>query len=193
MKIRFKFIVLSSLISLGVFTSCQKENTFESIDTGQKAPIQLVHYGNATSRSTGSILAFDNIETYKITLEKLEQDTESWDDAFVAEWGCLDDDALNDKEKALHFDSEKPLTDFENQYGFNSLRQKFLIVEENWLNNDILDEVNDPNDKYPWDSDEMTLMGENGEIQVGRSIYIFEKNRIVEITDADFNKLSRII
>ena len=193
MKIIYKIAVVAITILLFSLTGCKKDNAFESIETGQNEPIQLVHYGGATNRGTNNILFFDNLDTYKMTLEKLSQDTEAWDDAFVEQWGYLDDDALNAKEEELHFDDEKPLTDFENQYGFNSLRQKFNNEIETWLNNETLDEANDPNDKYFGDSVDMTLLGENGEIQVGESIYKFEKERIIEITDGDYNKLSLII
>lgn len=105
------------------------------------------------------------------------------DDAFVAEWGYLDDDALNAKEEELGFDSEKPLTDFENQIGLQSLRQKYIVAENTWLDNDILDEATDPDNSsiYDFNESKMALINKLGEVKIGATI--IKKLTVKQIND----------
>ena len=138
----------------------------------------MINYGagnNSTGRSSSgtSIAVFSDDTSYTNYKEKLEQDAEAWDDAFLAQWSHLDDDALNAKEEELNFDSDKPLTDFENSIGLQSLRKKYLDEEAIWLRNNILDETTDPDAKsiYSFDVEEMTLLNTYSEVQIGTTIY----------------------
>lgn len=141
---------------------------------GQNRPNNSSKYNGQSSKSfTGTtIAAFENLESYNNHIESLEIQTEQWDDTFLAKWGHLSDDQLNAKEEELNFDSEKPLTDFEKQFGLQSLRQKYLNEEQAWLNNDVLDINTDPDIKpeYDFDMVEMTVLNHLAEVQIGTTI-----------------------
>lgn len=76
------------------------------------------------------------------------------------------------KEEELNFDAEKPLTDFENQVGLNSLRRKYLAEEEIWLNNETLNDLADPDNKseYSFDENEQAVLNRYSEVQIGTKI-----------------------
>ncbi len=172
------------VISASLLISCNKDNVHLDEETSTEIGngLKLVNYTrsnktNTTSKTSESfsgttIAVFDDEQVYKNYITDLETQVENWDDAFIAEWGHLNDEDLNAKEEMLNFDSEKPLTDFENQFGIISLRQKYLQEEENWLNNDFLNEATDPDAKpvYDFNDSEMTVLNSLAEVQIGSTI-----------------------
>lgn len=66
---------------------------------------------------------------------------------------------------------------------------KYIEALNEWLSYDELSEKNDPDVRYPWERFEMSLMGTNGEVQIGGSIYKYESNRHFVIRDGDIHKL----
>jgi len=181
MKSNVKIYKTASIFILGMLllTSCNNnpvpilENTFET--NGLKVITYGVNkgvLGKNTSIGT-TIATFTDQQAYDNYMGSLDQQIEVWDNAFVARWSQLDDDAINAKEAELNFDSEKPLTDFENSVGLQSLRQKYLAEESVWLNNDVLDETTDPDDnpEYDFDDSEKALLNVNSEVQIGTDIY----------------------
>ncbi len=163
------------LLSVLFLISCNDEpvNMVESSFNGNG--LKVINYGSGENgKSFGMTIAtFVDQESYENYKNDLDTQVDAWDDAFVAQWNHLDDDALNDKEEELGFDSEKPLTDFESQNGLQSLRQKYLIAEEAWLNNDNLNPISDPDNNpiYDFDEAEMSLVNILGEVQIGNVIY----------------------
>ena len=195
-----RVIIKKSIKNLGVLlfmmlilTSCN-EDPLEIVEQSPLAlegldGLELITYGNGVNGKKSAlgntaIAVFSNLYAYQNYVEVLETQVEAWDDAFLAQWGHLDDDALNDKEEALNFDSEKPLTDFENQLGLTSLRQKYLEKEELWLNNEVLDDANDPDNDpvFNFDDSEMALLNNLGGLEIGSTIYKqLNKNEIASI------------
>jgi len=179
--------ITTMLIIMVSFIGCQKENNFDSMEIAEQ-PISVIHYNDGKSQES-NMFVFKDMETFKNTAQQLEREYEEWDEAFLEEWGHLDEEAINFKEEEIGYNCEKPLDEFEDEYGFNSLRKMYNILEDEWINHDVLDEKNDPSDKYPWEPFEMSLMGKNGEIKIGNTIYKLENNRHIEIIDGDINKL----
>ena len=167
MKKIVKIIIISFLI-----ISCSHEEEYNQ-ENSSLFGFKKITYTNANSRNITQILEFDNMDIYQQTLASLEQAVEDWDDAFVNQYDYLNDEDLNDLEEELKFDDEKPLTDFENQNDFYSLRNKFIYDEDNWLNNNILNLKNSPLDYeiYDLDETEMTLVNVFGEVKIGKAIY----------------------
>lgn len=134
-------------------TSCTEDSDDVVIDENPNAlngleVITYGYYGKDGKSSSGTNLAvFDNQSAYDNTVSNLESQVEAWDDQFLAQWGHLDEESLETKEDELNYDDEKPLTDFENQIGLNSLRKKYLAEEESWLNNEELNVLTDPDNK----------------------------------------------
>ncbi|HIP49672.1 MAG TPA: hypothetical protein EYG92_12010 [Lutibacter sp.] len=191
MKLFKKLAFYAITIVMISFVSCQKESTFEVLDEVAEAPIKVIYYNNGKGIDA-SMLAFKNLETYKETFLRLEKEVLEWDNAFVEEWGHLDEEAINAKEEEIGYNKDKPLENFEKQYGFSSLRLKYNEALNEWLSHDELSEKNDPDVRYPWERFEMSLMGTNGEVQIGGSIYKYESNRHFVIRDGDIHKLVKL-
>ena len=175
--------LISSIICAATLISCNKDDTEVNEQTSVEVRdgLKIVNYsrsngsnttGRTNSFSGTAIAVFNNEQSYNNYTEQLEAEVESWDDAFVTQWGHLNEDQLNEKEDELNFDSEKPLTDFENETGLVSLRQKYLQEEDNWLSNEVLDIENHPDNKpvYDFDESEMTLLNHLAEVQIGTTI-----------------------
>ena len=169
-----KIYKLLGILFLGlVFLMSCDNDPVQAVDITEGASngndLEVIVYDGSTT-----IAVIANKQEYRNLMADLEGKVETWDDEFVAKWGHLDDDALNAKEEELSFDSEKPFTDFENQSGLGSLRQKYLAAEEAWLNNEELDEATDP-DNDPlfssFDESDMAVLNKLAEIQIGTTIY----------------------
>tara|TARA_R110001583_G_scaffold412_2_gene3759 strand:- start:3258 stop:4379 length:1122 start_codon:yes stop_codon:yes gene_type:complete len=180
MKINNNFykIIAALFISTLLLTSCNNETVEDVEEVFNINGLEVLSYSfkekgvSGKGLSLTTIAAFDSQQTYDNYVNNLESQVEAWDDAFVAKWGYLNDDELNAKEEELNFDSEKPLTDFENQIGLQSLRQKYLADEEVWLNNEVLDEATAPdnNSIYDFDQSKMALINRLGEVKIGITI-----------------------
>jgi hypothetical protein len=179
MKNIFKNLIAILILS-GIVVSCDDDNTIiENDDTDLSGGLQVVKYNFKSKKGTSgrvegtAIAVFDSELTYNNYIEQLEAEVEAWDDAFVAEWNHLSDDELDAKEEELNFDSEKPLTDFENQNGLYSLRQKYIDAENEWLKDDILDDSKDPelNPLFNFDESEMAILNNLAEVKIAGKIY----------------------
>jgi len=206
------------LLSILIFTSCNDEAVNMDESSLSSNGLKVITYnngGNGKAILPTSIATFDSQLTYDNYIDDLDAQVEAWDDAFVAQWAHLDEESLNLKEEELNFDSEKPMTDFENSIGLQSLRQKYLAEEEVWLNNEILDEATDPDIKpeYDFDNKEMVLLNKYAEVQIGstiikqlsskeielindmkrfggqKNVQLIEEGASLVIADADYNTL----
>jgi len=179
-------------LSSFILMSCKSDSEDIIIDNPTAINgLEVMTYGyygkNGKSSGGTTIASFSDQQTYDNYVGNLETQVEAWDDQFVAQWGHLNEDALNDKEEALGFDSEKPLTDFENQAGLNSLRQQYLTEEEAWLNNEVLNDGTDPDNKpeYNFDEHEMAVINKLAEVKIGTTIYKqLNESEIIAINDA---------
>ncbi len=166
------FKLLGILLSGLVFLSSCDDDPVQTVEINEGANsgngLEVIAYDGSTT-----IAVIANKQAYENLMVGLEEKVSDWDDAFVAKWGHLDDDALNAKEEELDFDSEKPLTDFESQIGLRSLRQEYLRAEEAWLDNEELEEATDPDNDpvYGFGESDMTVLNKFAEIQVGTTIY----------------------
>lgn len=184
--------IVGLILLIPLFFSCSKIEEQPEQQIEINPVLTKMSYGSSDGRNpTTDILSFSTIQDYENMVTQLEQAIEDWDDAFVTQWGFLDEDELDTKEEELNFDDQKPLTDFEILNDFYSLRNQFYEEEDAWLNNEVLDENNDPNDKeiYNFDDVEMALMNPKGEVKIGQTIYKFVDSGILKILDGDFNKL----
>lgn len=167
-------------LNLLFLTSCNTDSSTPFLGNAfDSSGLKIISYGNnkgisGKSNAIGTTIAtFIDQQAYDYYMDNLEQQADAWDDAFVAQWNYLDDDTLNAKEEELNFDSEKPLTDFENSIGLQSLRQKYLTEEDAWLNNDVLNYTTDPDLKpeYAFSNAEKTILNQFSEVQIGTTIY----------------------
>lgn len=197
-KIYKSYAVL--FFSILFLSSCSKDSVEINEDNSATNGLKIVnyHYSIAGKRisktrkgfSGTTIAVFDTKQNYNNYVEDLETQVENWDDTFLTQWSHLNDDDLNAKEEALNFDSEKPLTDFENQNGLQSLRQKYLDEEKAWLNNDVLDVRSNPDNKpeYDFDSHEMSVLNSLAEVQIGSTITKQLSSNEIELINSSIQK-----
>jgi hypothetical protein len=174
--------------------ACTQNDDIENIETDNSLGFSKINYkGSSRSANGTQILAFNDLQAYEDMVSQLENSVESWDDAFVDQYDYLNDEDLNAKEETLKFDDEKPLTNFEMQNNFYSLRNKYYAEEDAWLNHENLDEKTNPNNNelYNFSEAEMTLMNPEGEIKIGNKIYKYLEGGTLKILDGDFSKLVR--
>jgi hypothetical protein len=204
MKYSNETFILIGILLFGtlIFSSCNNEtiDTVEDTVVLNGNGLTVINYRSSnngkksTSNSnkstfTGtSIAVFSDELSYRSYNEALEIQVENWENAFLAQWGYLNEDDLNAKEEELNFDSERPLTEFENQIGLQSLRKQYLLAEETWLNNNVLDVTADPDNNpiYDFDESEMAVMNTLAEVQIGTTI-------IKKLTDKEVNLINNQI
>ncbi|MEX0596167.1 MAG: hypothetical protein WD512_06665 [Candidatus Paceibacterota bacterium] len=94
-----------------------------------------------------------------------------------------------------NIDLEQPLTEFENQYNFVSLRSRINQREQEWLSNPNPDFSLCPQIHSVTTFAERCLWNENGEIMVAGKIYKYsdDDSRYITILDGDLEKLALLI
>ena len=186
-----KIILLSVIVlsALFFFVSCKKSNLSNNEIQNNNKIVELITLSNE-NRTSITMLEFSSTNVYDSILTDLEQQMETYDDAFLAQYGNLNDSLLNEKEEEINYNDQQPLIDFENSLNFtNSMRQTYVVDEENWLNHDTLDFSSDPENIYVFENEEMSMLNVDGEVKIGTSLFKFTKDGFVEFTDGDINKL----
>ncbi len=114
---------------------------------------------------------------------------ETWNDIFEDKFANLDDDQVDVKEEQIGFYDEKPLSDFEERFRFNSLRMSLNVEIDNWLANPVLDDATDPDDHFVSDEDMRAMLTPNCLAKIGNEIvdfcYADTNNRIGICPDSD--------
>lgn len=187
-----KLVYLVALATVFMF-GCSKEKINEQLnnDSNAKSSVKLITLSDG-SKTSITMLEFSNTNAYDSTITSLEQQMETLDDAFLAQYGYLNDSLLNEKEEDAGFVYQQPLIDFENSLNFtNSMRQVYVVAEENWLDNDSLDPATDPSLTYVFGNAEMAMLNENGEVKVDSILLKLTTDGFIAFTDGDINKLIR--
>lgn len=114
------------------------------------------------------------MEDFVATTEVLETQVEAHEDAFVAQYDHLSDDALDDIEEETGFDTRLPLRNFQQSRSFsNSLLDAYEIKENLWLGKAELDEALDPSNDNLFDEEEMALLNSEQEVMIDGKIFNF--------------------
>lgn len=181
------------LIVIAIFmASCSKDKFAEQQPTNNQGEIKLVTLTDG-SKTSVTLLEFSSVEHYEATITSLETQMEQHEDAFLAAWSSLSDDALNAKEDEIGFVDHQPLIDFENEYNIPStLRQVFVAAEQQWLNNVDLVVENSPSLTYPFGMAELTLLNTDGMVKIGDNIIQLTKRGFVQIANLDIATVIRI-
>ena len=188
--------LLKSLLvfSLVFFSSCEKENlTEQSQENISIKGIRYITSNTESSRTSvvNGMLEFEDVASFLATIEHLEQQTESHDDAFLAKWNHLNDDDLEAKEISEGHDIHQPLINFENQFsGFVSLRKAIRSEQENLIKNQTLNDTNEPDNHFVMEDEVRTVLNANAQVKIGQSLYQMTRFGYVEVTDGDFNTLA---
>jgi len=187
-----KKIVYFASIALFLMFSCSKQNVDKQLNNKNEFNNSVRLITLSSNGRTSTMLEFSLNNNYDSVLLSLEQQQDSFEDAFVSQYGNLNDSLLNEKEDEMGYTGQQACIDFENQFSFtNSMRQVFVVEEENRLNHDTLDPATDPSNTYVFDNAEMAMLNEGGEVKIGNSLLKLTKDGFVEFTDGDINKLIR--
>jgi hypothetical protein len=187
MKKIIYFVALATIFMFG----CSKEKINEQQNNDSYSSVKLITLSDG-SKTSITMLEFSSINAYDSTIKSFERQMERLDDAFLAQYDYLNDSLLNEKEEDVGFIYQQPLIDFENSLNFtNSMRQVFVVAEENWLDNDSLDMATDPSNTYIFSIAEMAMLNTGGEVKIGTSLLKLVKDGFVVFTDSDINKLIR--
>lgn len=134
---------------------------------------------------SGQFLSFDTYEDFETVYNQLEAAMDANDFYIRQMVGVVaDEDELDAKFIQYNLDEYKPLKNFENQYGLNSLRKDIYDKETVWLSqqSDIFDEE-DPDDHFIFDSVLRTLLNKDGEVMIAGKIHRLENWGRVEIAN----------
>lgn len=172
--------------------SCSKDKATEQDQNNNNNEIKLVTLGDG-SKSTVTLLEFVDVAHYEATISSLETQMEQHEDAFLAAWSSLSDDALNAKEVEVGFVDHQPLINFETAYSIPvTLRQIYVALEAQWLNNEELVMESDPALTYPFSAVELTLLNADGMVKIGDDIIQLSKNGFIQIANLDIETVIRI-
>lgn len=199
MKLSKSLIVMAAIFPF-LLISCQKEklssDSNEIINnnsySGNGNGSNIMQLSSSGIEQINGLLQFQSMEHFKSVLNDLEHQADEWDSTFVAENSEMTLEELNNYEEQINFDSQKPLTDFENLYNFYSLRKEILTEEEIWLQNEVFDPETDPDNHFVVTVEERTLLNPGSEVKIGDDIYKLTEVGYYQITDGDFTTLDRI-
>lgn len=179
MKTNFILLALATTVTC---SSCNKEEfpTNPSVDNEPQAKQGVDYIPDITDCFTGITLfegyvRFDNIASFRATIECLAEKTEVMESEFLDDWGHLSDSLINDKEDEINYHPELVYEAFETHFGLNSLRHKLNNDEAAWLNNIPLDttSANIP-DHVIGDKEFQTVLSELGIFLLQDTIYFIE-------------------
>lgn len=172
-----KFFGLSFAL---IAASCADESTISNGENSatalgvHKVTVAVPASPNSRVTRNSTMLAFDSWTEFEQTVTSLEDKVDSYDDRFLIGTDNMSDDDLNIYEDQTGYDSQLALTEFENSLGFtNSLRKVYNAQEAIYLADDVLDDTKDPDQKYMFSDEELSLVNNNQEVMVAGEIYKF--------------------
>jgi len=143
---------------------------------------------------TYSMLSFQSVDVFKSTISELEIANQIHIDNFISLYGNLSADSLDAKTDEVQFNEQEAYTNFENQFAFsNSMRKQYVVEELLWLENDTLDVDNHPFHNYSFDSEEMTLISDDGLVKIGTSLFYTTNTGFVEALNGDITIIEQFI
>jgi hypothetical protein len=186
--------VLLLVFTISVFTfSCNKDDSALASPNTETIP-PIINSGSVEIRSDKNpldaiilnqgILEFTDMNHFYNSVSYLDEKIDEHEDSFVSTYPDFTDDELNDKEEEINFNSFQPAIDFETSKGFSSRRSYIENATLNWLNNEILDFNNDPDNWDNLDDTERSFFNLNGEVKIGGTVHnlnnFYETNILAE-------------
>lgn len=178
--------------------ACKKEQTpkdqgaqFE-YEVTSKIPyeqIQVKDKGFKGSNGSTQILVFQNMDVFKLTLADLDRQVRELDSVFVTTYSYLCEDSINAKETEIGFE-KKPLVDFATFFTYYSLYQQIEAAEKIWLNNEILDDANEPDKHFIFEHSLRAIINTDCEVQIADNIYKLTADGYFTIPAGNFKSLS---
>jgi hypothetical protein len=185
-----KVIFLMTGVLLFFLYSCNKENeNFKEQNLEQNQEV-IQSSNQVETRSDESVLTsislnngileFTDFTHFRNAVDYLEEENEKHVDNFLSTYSDLDDDELFDKEQELSFSDYVPSENFESSKGFSSRRAYVETAIQDWLNHEVLDDANDPDDWDNLDEEMRTFFNEDGNVKIGGEVYHMDDFSAVE-------------
>jgi hypothetical protein len=189
-KFKFGFFLTMMLLTVLFLNSCEKGENVDNISTEIGNELQIIYDEYKTSilesakgqecelffsqvRNLNGVLVFSDKQHFEDVLECLELSVDKYNDIFEAEYQDLTDEEIDIKEEEIGFNEDQPLIDFEKRFDFISLRKELDDEINIWLDNEELDEANDPDDHFIIDEDLRTLLSPNSLVIIGNETIDF--------------------
>lgn len=126
-------------------------------------------------------LRFESHQDIISTMQELEQEYIGWNNSFNEFYGNVSIEALDSIDDELALEDELPAINFESNLDFSSLRAYINGQVSMWLDNDILDEENDPDDHFIVDDEYRTILNINAEVIVKDTVYKLYNDKYITI------------
>jgi len=118
---------------------------------------------------------YEQLEGIRACLQEQVDMHNAW---FDSQYGHLPPSEQQDIIEETGFDEFQPLTDFEAALGFKSLRQTINAAVTIWLQQDLLDFDNNP-DNHPVQVDELrALLNPDAKVKIGETVYDFDEDGV---------------
>ena len=172
---------LSIVILLGLVVSCTKNIDAPPLVEVPKDsnPIMYSVKSNSCLKSLngvsfdGNMLVFQSGSQFTDVMQCLSDQVDTYGSDFDSQTNSMTDDQANDYAQSTGFDEDQPLINFENNLGFYSLRAKLSAATDQWLNNPVLDEANNPDNHVIIDDVLRALLSPGGKVNVAGQVYDF--------------------
>ncbi len=196
MKKKLALVLMSGAILFSI-QSCEKESVTQSqsISTPsysiQNQSISTISYPFDNQKE---ILLFSTTVAFDEKLAELISLTEEHDNAFLNTYSMYTNEEIDSIEDFVEHNEYFPLEEFEDLFSFNSLRKKFVVDLEDWLDNEELDGSTTPYDNYAnLEQEEMTLLNEDGAVIIDSTIYAFRSDSLYLFEDMDWSAFEDFI
>lgn len=198
MKKTSLFFMVMSFIAISLLNSCSQDREFENansldskknmartmdvkdssceyFEAAQESSIlqgvKATYIDNGISTTcSNNILIFPTLQEYENAIGKLDELIEQHNDAFDQQTANMTDEESDNYADAIGFDEDQPLTDFEKELDFCSLRSYLIPLEDNWLDQQGDGAWNldtNPDNYYIDDDTERALLSIGSEFIVG--------------------------
>lgn len=157
--------------SLGAKGSESCEIFNDAVESTMISGVKSVNFDNGLPTSCDkNILIFSSLQAYGDAIDKLDQMIEDHNNAFDQQTINMTDEQADDYADAVGFDENEPLTKFEDELKFCSLRREIETLEAEWLAQQTDGAWNisaSPDDHFIDDETERALLSLGSEFIVG--------------------------
>lgn len=184
------FTLLLSLVLIGLFFGCKKQNRISDPLQGALLKSQNSNL-NANVTVINGMLSFTDMEHAKNVMDGLYENYLNHEDAFLDSYPNMDGEELMEIEEQTGFREYEPYEHFENSLNFYSLRAKIESEIDDFLDNGD-DNLPDPDDHFVLEDQERAILNIHAEVMIRGSIFKLYEWGYIEITDGDYGKLIEI-
>lgn len=140
-----------------------------------------------------SMLEFRSDSLFLRTLDSLEVLSDRYVDDFIEANEHLSDEDFDDFVVSEGFDMDFHFSQFENTHQFNSMRNLYQAILNDWLILEDGDKDDHPFNEYPYETSLMALLSPEGLVKTGDDFNWITKDGFAVISNNDVNTLQRLL